>query len=230
MFLFKNVQLNSLKIYGIHCHSPPSPFLLHFPDSEHRFLNSQSYHRRSCTHSVPQEIPPASEHLQHPFASRIMLESCNSLFPDSRIDFSILMGLAGVPIVVVIFLFCLNWGYSTNSTASTDVLPWAGIRNEIFRITRASIRQLNKSSQTLEDGYAQVSPHLRSTNNIPRAVLRSLSLVWQKGPIVLCARHQLQGSGPATPRAYQVAHHAARQHAIGIQGSRRETRFQVLEL
>lgn len=68
------------------------------------------------------------------------------------------MGVAGIGVVITLLLLFAEWEHAM---ASAHNLPWAGIRNELFRLTRASMRQLKNTSQTIADGYAQVNCHLR---------------------------------------------------------------------
>lgn len=82
----------------------------------------------------------------------------SEIFSKSSTDFLIPMGVAGIAVVSTLLLIFVEWEHST---APADNLPWAGIRDELFRMTRASMRQLKNSSQTIADGYAQVCRHLR---------------------------------------------------------------------
>ena len=44
------------------------------------------------------------------------------------------------------------------NTAFANGLPWADLRNEVFKTTRASLRQLNSCTQVLQDAYTKVGP------------------------------------------------------------------------
>ena len=48
----------------------------------------------------------------------------------------------------------------TIDIAFANGLPWADLRNEVFKTTRASLRQLANCTQVLEDAYTKVSPYV----------------------------------------------------------------------
>lgn len=63
--------------------------------------------------------------------------------------------LCTVLAISIVFVRC--W---TIDTAFANDLPWADLRNEFFKTTRASLRQLADCTQVLEDAYTKVSPYL----------------------------------------------------------------------
>lgn len=65
-------------------------------------------------------------------------------------------GLCGVLLAVLYLL--LQQTLSPGSADAHDGLPWADLRDEVFKTTRSSLRQLTSCSQVLLDGYRKVSP------------------------------------------------------------------------
>lgn len=56
--------------------------------------------------------------------------------------------------LATLILFVRCWSIDT---AFADGLPWADLRNEVFKTTRASLRQLTNCTQVLQDAYTKVS-------------------------------------------------------------------------
>lgn len=66
------------------------------------------------------------------------------------------LGFLPVCIVLVFAiptLFMYAW---TINTAFADGLPWADLRNEAFKTTRASLRQVFNCKMVLQDAYTKV--------------------------------------------------------------------------
>ena len=59
--------------------------------------------------------------------------------------------------VVLVFAISVLFMYSWSiDTAFADGLPWADLRNEVFKTTRASLRQLFHCKMVLQDAYTKV--------------------------------------------------------------------------
>ncbi len=63
--------------------------------------------------------------------------------------------LFGVLLAVLFLLF--QRSFNSGSADTHGDLPWADLRDEVFKKTRSSLRQLTGCSQVLLDGYRKVS-------------------------------------------------------------------------
>lgn len=59
-------------------------------------------------------------------------------------------------VVLAISIFILVARSWSIDTAFANGLPWADLRNEAFKTTRASLRQLINCTQVLQDAYTKV--------------------------------------------------------------------------
>lgn len=63
--------------------------------------------------------------------------------------------LSGVLLAVLFLLF--HRSFDSRSADTHGDLPWADLRDEVFKRTRSSLRQFTSCSQVLLDGYRKVN-------------------------------------------------------------------------
>lgn len=62
--------------------------------------------------------------------------------------------LASLLLLGLVYIFILL--FLRDSAAFPDDIPISGLRNEVFRVVRASLRQLTDGMSTLMEGYRKV--------------------------------------------------------------------------
>ena len=91
----------------------------------------------------------------HISAMSITFDQTDAVITNSPMAYSVAIGLSTA---LLILLTLITLSQSRKPSADTsDVLPPAGLRDQVFSTARASLRQLVNSSQILAEGYAQVS-------------------------------------------------------------------------
>lgn len=94
-------------------------------------------------------------------------------------------------IFLSVFLAAISYcSVSAQASPQSDSVPWVGLQNEWFQITRAHLRDARKGKEYLKEGYEKVSMssgatrifHYERTSSdlLPRSVTDDVS-VQQKG-------------------------------------------------
>lgn len=100
----------------------------------------------------------------------------------------------------------------SHSVEFPESIPVVGLREEVFKTTRASFRQLTDGIRTLSEGYHQVPSTQHSMQQPPK--LRSVLVVFQTWPTVSRSRTELPKRIDAPARTYQMVLQSIRLYAV----------------